>query len=69
MKDCLRYYRPPIDSLKKLLKTRAAMRLEGPRWWRQEPHHDGGVLWMPERYWGKEEDSDEEDGEDEEDDL
>jgi len=69
MKDCLRYYRPPIDSLKKLFKIRGDMRLEGPRWWRPEAHHDGGVSWMPERYWGKEEDSVEEDGEDEADDL
>ncbi len=22
-------------------------------WWRQEQHHDGGVLWMPEEFWGE----------------
>ena len=31
LKDCLRFYRPPIDSLEKLLEVRAEMNLEGPR--------------------------------------
>ena len=31
LKDCLRYYRQPIDSLEKLLEVRAEMNLEGPR--------------------------------------
>ena len=50
LKDCLRYYRQPIDSLEKLLEVRGEMNLEGPRWWR-EPEH-GGIVWMPRRYWG-----------------
>jgi len=71
LKDCLRYYRPPIDSLEKLRKVRRDMRVfEGPRWWRPEQHHDGGVLWMPEEFWGMKEDyySDEEGKKIEEDD-
>ena len=35
LKDCLRYYRPPIDCSERLLEIRGNMPVEGPRCWRE----------------------------------
>ena len=54
LKDCLEYYRPPINSLEMLHDVRDSMLTEGPRWWK-EPDSET-VVWMPKEFWGQSDD-------------
>lgn len=48
LKDCLTYYRPPIESLEELHDVRERMRTEGPRWWVRPSTSD--IVWMPTQF-------------------
>ena len=48
LKDCLTYYRPPIESLEELHDVRERMRTEGPRWWVRPS--TSNIVWMPTQF-------------------